>query len=321
MGILVSQASAQNLRKEATCTPSGKPARYETNNFDDLGWWVDDCDIARLSKNTPTRDADDNLVTGTRICRWQNPDGLCYEFSHDGTTGEAPLFLRTRPEFDSSMRMAQRTTEPAFDVCLVNWQWVDPTDPDYIPETPRPTACGVHQITEGDVCQEILSTPASAGFSYCNSKCALLQRGPDQAMEIDNGACVPNYQPPDLSFLSNPCWPFGCTPGQPVHPPPPPPPPPVNNPPVDPPLCPPGTTDPICVAYQTVFGEEDPDKAGYQFWEDHLVNNPVDNPDDLTEDPDFLNTFQNGCGVNHCAVLCSDPANAHLHACQPDLNT
>ncbi|MCY4425874.1 MAG: hypothetical protein OXC05_02430 [Halieaceae bacterium] len=317
MALLTGQADAQSESRATGCSRPGKPPLYELNEFGDLGWFPDDCDIARLEQNTPTTDVEDNLVTGTRICRWRNADGLCYEFSHDNTGADSPILLRRRLEFDSSIGMVNRT--PEFDVCLVNWQWVEPTDPNYIPETQRPTACGVHTFTEGDVCQEIVSTPAPAGWSYCTSRCLAAARGPDQEMEIDNGACV-IYVPPDFSFLDNPCWPLGCDDDEdtpPINPQPP-----IQQNPVNPPpqqddeLCPPGTTDPICLAYQEVFDEGSPDQEGYDFWDGYLDENPPQDPDDLTQDPDFLLHFQNGCGVNHCATLCSDPANAHLEKCQ-----
>ena len=316
--LLASQAVAQEPRKEATCIPTGKPAQYEGNNFGDLGWWVDDCDIARLEGGTPTRDAENNMVTGTRICRWREPhtpEDLCYEFSHDDTTGDTAIPLRTRREFDSALGMVKRPTEPAFDVCLVKWRW-GITDQEFeAVNSLAPTACGVHSYAGMARCIEITTAPPPPGYSYCASRCEASSRD-YRTVSMDNGSCAPLYVPPDLSFLSNPCWPLGCPPGQANPPPPPPPPPPVHKPVTpDPPLCPPGTSDPICLAYQTVFNEHQPDKAGYEFWQQHLVDDPPANPDDPTQDPDFLVHFQNGCGTTHCDHLCSQPGNQDLLAC------
>lgn len=319
VALLASQAAAQEPRKEATCIPSGKPPLYELNGFGDLGWWVDDCDIARLEGGTPTRDADDNMVTGTRICRWREPhtpEDLCYEFSHDDTTGDTAIPLRTRREFDSTLGMVKRPTEPAFDVCLVKWRW-GITDQEFeaVNGLP-PTACGVHTYAGMARCIEITTAPPPPGYSYCSSRCEASSRE-YQTVSIDNGSCAPIYTPIDLSFLDDPCWPLGCD-GDPVTPPVTPPvnPPVQPPPPIDPPLCPPGTTDPICLAYQDVFGEGEPDQEGYNFWDQYLTDNGLEDTEDLTEDPEFLEDFQNGCGQQHCDALCSDPANQDLWACQ-----
>ena len=311
-------ATAQNELRATGCSEPGKPALYETNEFGDEGWFPDDCDIARLEKNTPVPDVDNNVVTGTRICRWREPhtpEDLCYEFSHDGSAKDKPLFLRTDSEFSRALRMAQNAGN-AVDVCLVNWRWgVTDEEFDAVNGLP-PTACGVHTYDGMARCVEISTDPAPAGYSYCASRCVAPSRE-YRTVSIDNGACYV-YVPIDLSFLDNPCWPLGCD-GDPVTPPVTTPvSPPVNPPaPVDPPLCPPGTTDPICLAYQEVFDEESPDEEGYKFWEQHLIDNGLEDVEDLTEDDAFLVPFQNGCGVNHCEVLCSDPANAHLYACRP----
>ena len=309
LAVLASQAGAQEPRKEATCTPSGKPPRFESNEFGDQGWWVDDCDIARLSKNTPTRDIKDNLVAGTRICRWKKrPEGLCYDFTHDGTTGDTAIPLRTRPEFDSAIRMVKRT--PEFDVCLVNWQWVSPAESGYLPAAPRPNACGVHQYIEGDVCQEISSDPPPAGFRYCVSRCAGLQQGPNQDMEIDNGPCVA-HGPPDFNVPDDPCWPFGCEVNPESPPVTAPETPRVNPPPAQPPatpvygpvVCTDHYPRNLCDVYLHWFDRTTIDAAGGRFWVAWLRDNGM-----TTADTEFLRHFQNGCGNEDCHTMCAkDP--------------
>ena len=299
--LMTGMAAAQNELRATDCTEPGKPAVYETNEYGDQGWFPDDCDIARLEKNTPAPlDAKDNLVEGTRICRWKKrPEGLCYEFSHDGSANDKPLFLRTDREFGRVLRMALKVGN-AVDVCLVNWQWVSLAD--------RPNACGVHPYIEGDVCQEISSDPPPAGFRYCVSRCAGLQQDRNQVMEIDNGPCVA-YVPPDFNVPDDPCWPFGCEVNPESPPVTAPETPPVTPPPAQPPatpvygpvVCTDHYPRNLCDVYLHWFDRTTIDAAGGRFWVAWLRDNGM-----TTADTEFLRHFQNGCGNEDCDTMCAN---------------